>query len=132
MKFAQLATESTLDTEGAWRPYAGAVKVKLRRIGCRAFDESVQKHTLDLREEVRQQAMTSEQLIDVQMHALAEACLIDWEGVTEDDSEAPMVYTSELGFQAMKDNYRFYRDIVRLCSDLQEKDEKLEADAVEN
>lgn len=131
MNFSQLCTDPASDNDGIWVPYANGVKFKLRPIGCRKFDEAVQTRTVSLRKNIRNNTLTAEQLAEIQRYGIAYGCIVDWEGVTDDDG-SPMIYKPSAGYKALTESYRLYKDLVGFCTNLQEADAELEKDAMEN
>lgn len=132
MDFSQLCVEDAADVDGVWIDFAPGVRFKLRRLGCRAFDEAVQRRTKQMRKQIRDNTLTAEQLTDVQMYGLAHACILEWEGIFKDGTKEPLPYDPALGLKSMKTNYRMYKQVTQLCANLQEEEDNLEKEAQEN
>ena len=85
--------------DGIWRDYSGA-KLKIGRAGSVLFIKSQDKLERPYRKKIERGTLPSATKRDINITALSEAILLDWEGVA-DATGSEVAYTPELGKEAL-------------------------------
>lgn len=90
MKIGLLRTNQTKENDGVWvtivegRDGEAPFRIKVRRLGCPAFQESQRQLMKDKAIGFRGNASETDAL-EITRQAVADTILVDWEGLQEDD-----------------------------------------------
>jgi hypothetical protein len=108
MKLRSLKLDSDKTVEGVWVDYRDDVRLLIARLPNAKYDKIMRRLGKPHMAKLRRARFKPESLVDdpildkLQKRAVAEAVLLDWEGV-EDDDDAPLPYTPERGAEILFD-----------------------------
>ena len=107
------AVDKSAAEDGKWQVTAGAVDVKVAKLGCPAFIAEVTRLQKPHLARLRSAAGDNDLHTSITIEAMAKTILLDWK--VEQDGK-PVPYTWELGVQALTDYAEFKEDISILSA----------------
>lgn len=118
MKLSTLSKTPTIDETGVWFDYAEGVRFKVRPAGCKAFTEFIRRRAKTLPGGLESVSDDPKVAEDLQYAATANAILVDWEGVTNENGDH-IPYNADEAEAAMRENHRFFTDISEMSRKVQ-------------
>lgn len=92
--YTQYKTDSALETGGVWFEIMDGVKFLIARAGGsnRKYRRALDNRSKPYRHQIRKETIDAEKLRELAMLAFVDACLLDWDGVTDGNDE-PMEFS---------------------------------------
>lgn len=119
MKLSSLAQLNELDTLGTEVSYGDGLKLRIAPVGNENYDKSLQNQIGQYRlsnnyptGELPEEVMNS-----IVRQAVAEGVLVGWTNLTDDDDK-PIPYSTQKSRELIMGNYRFFRDVMILATNL--------------
>lgn len=94
--------ETQTDTDGVWADYQEGVRFRIARAGNRQFLRAADKIDAPFRKQIARGKLSTEKQIDNLCKAMAEAILLDWEGIATADGDLP--YSAESAYAVLRHN----------------------------
>lgn len=116
--YQQFQTDEQAEVEGVWIPLDATAKIKVARLG-NARHQAATKRLLApyVTAGMRVTDIPDDQYNDVSREAMAEAILLDWDGIVNDRNE-PVPYSKAEGLAALKMK-DFYKLVERLAGSME-------------
>jgi len=100
---------SAQEVEGVWTTYSDGVKFRIARAGNPNFLRASDRLEAPHRKAIQRGKMSTEKQLDIQCRAMAEAILLDWEGISTEDG--PLEYSKDDAAKVLRHNVEV-RDFV--------------------
>lgn len=120
MKISAFNDLQKLDNEGTEVPYNGMTLI-IAPIGNEKYDRELRRLIDKYRNEHDSSSgeIPSAQMEEIIREVHASCILLGWSGLTEDDEKTPIPYSKELAAKLIRENYRFYKDVMVIATKLQ-------------
>lgn len=92
MKLGEFRNDLNLENDGVWISLNDAAKVKVARSGNPRHSEILRRLSAPYRRQISNNSLSNDVAFKISGEALAEAILLDWEGVEDDDGK-PLPYS---------------------------------------
>lgn len=115
--YKQFKTDKQAEEEGTWVPLSATARLKIARIGNPRYALALKRCSQPyVKPGMRLTDVDDETYTTITKHAVAEAILLDWEGVLRDGQ--PLPYSKEAAIDAfeMKD---FYELVLNLATSME-------------
>ena len=119
--------ETTEDTEGRWVNHPSGARLRIARAGNSRYLKATDRFEAPFRRDIQRGKLQSTDQLDILCKAMAQAMLLDWEGVTDaDKNEIP--YSRETAFQALRYDLSFRNFVMDIATeDERERTESMES-----
>lgn len=115
MKLSEIAVDLDKEREGEWVPIPSlrGVELKVRGIRNNDYRQALQQSLRKLQRKYGDQPIPVQVQDKMQARLLARHVLVDWSGITDDDTGKVVKYTPDLGEEVLADpQYRKLADAV--------------------
>lgn len=102
MKISRFATDLDLEESGVWIDIGDGAQLKIARVGNPNYQKVIRRLRAPYRAQIRNKTLHEDLQDDLVIKAFAEAILLDWKGL-EDDNGKAIKYSQENAYQLMKD-----------------------------
>lgn len=116
MEFDTLAEQGEAFSKAETSEWKAGVTVDIRPMGCREYDRKIRELTMLRREDLRGGKLSDAETEEMNLLAAAYGLVESWDGFTRGGE--PLSYTPDLGVQAFKANYPFYKWVVTQATQL--------------
>ena len=115
MNLTKMKTSPALENGGVWVELDSKTSIKVRRLGCKAFRDSLKEKSEKYKVALRLQNLDDDVAERIYAEALAETILIDWRGMELGDSV--IEYSAEQAYEILSDeeNKDFKELVVELA-----------------
>lgn len=105
--YQQFATDEQKEVEGAWVALSATTRIRVARMGNARYKAAIKRLSAPYRTMgLLDDAIPDDVWEQITREAVAEAILVDWEGVTKDG--APLPYSKEEALAVLKARKDFY------------------------
>jgi len=96
-----VSTSATqVDTEGLWVDFEEGVRFRIARAGNSNFLRVSDRLEAPHRKDMQRGRLSTEKQLEIQCRAMAEAILLDWEGVNT--AEGPLEYSKDNAYKVLR------------------------------
>lgn len=88
------------DTDGVWIEHSEGVRFRIARAGNSNFLRVSDRLEAPHRRDMQRGKLSTEKLLEIQCRAMAEAILLDWEGIATEDG--PLEYSTENAYKVLR------------------------------
>lgn len=106
------------DAQEQWVDYCDGLRLLVRPMGSRDYDRNLQLGVRKDRRAMRSgDSQSADALEKLAMKAASETILVGWEGLVDDDGQG-VPYSAETALSLFQANYKFYKDVVEIATDM--------------
>lgn len=117
MELSKYKTDETLEREGVWVDMGDGFHVRIARDGNPKHSAAVSRLTKPFKQQIRRGTLGQEKLAEIAAQAMAEAIVLDWQGLYDDGKEIP--YSQEKAYEILYNYPDLRRDIADLSSEME-------------
>lgn len=127
----EFATDTIAENEGVWEEIGDGAKVLVARVGNKKWESAMERLRKPHLKKLRRRGRLSDDVAEkITIEAMADAVLLDWEGIEEDGEE--IAYSKESATRFLTDYPEFRNMVYAIAADAELFRQELLEDAAGN